>query len=101
MEYLSPDSLCGLKLLAKGEECQVTLGELSFVRSTDEVVGFLRPATAFLLYGDANSLQKDGENLVLNFSAKGMLTLSSAGTPISLVRDDIRLQVVWWEEGGC
>ena len=101
VEYLSPDSICGLKFLAKGDECQVTLGELSFVCSTHEVAGFLRPATAFLLYGDANSLQRDGENLVLHFSAKGTLTLSSAGTPISLVRDDIRLQVVWWEEGGC
>ncbi len=99
VEYLSPDSLCGLILTASGEECEVKLGEVQFVCDTSEVAGFLRPVTAFLPQGDANTVQKEGENTVLTFPAGGTLTLSPKGEPLSLTREDIDMRVVWWERG--
>ena len=98
VEYLSPDALCGLKLIAQGEECQVTLGDVSFVCDVDEVAGFLRPATVLLPYGYANSVQKEGENTLLTFPDGGRITLSQKGEPVSFLRDDIRFDVVWWEK---
>ena len=99
VEYLSPEALCGLVLTATGESCEVRLGEMCFTCETDDVMGFLRPATAFLLYGEANSVQKDGENTVLTFPAGGTLTLSPKGEPLSLYREDIDMRVVWWQNG--
>ena len=99
VEYLAPASLCGLILTANEEECEVKLGDVCFTCDVDEVSGFLRPVTAFLPQGDANSVQKEGENTVLSFSADGTLTLSPSGEPLSLVREDIDVRVVWWERG--
>ena len=97
VEYLSPPSLCGLTLTASGDECEVKLGEVCFTCNVGEVAGFLRPVTAFLPQGDANTVQKEGENTVLTFPTGGTLTVSTKGEPVSLVRDDITVQVVWWE----
>ena len=99
VEYLAPDSLCGFILVAEGERCEVCLGDVRFACNTGEVVGFLRPATAFLPQEDANTVQKVGADTVLTFPTGGTLTLSSKGKPLSLVRDDINMQVVWWESG--
>ena len=96
--YLSPESLRGMVFVTEGETCEVFLGDVSFVCDLCEVAGFLRPATAFLQHGDANSVQKDGENSVLTFPTGETLTLSPSGTPISLNRDDIYLRVIWWEK---
>ena len=98
VEYLSPESLKGMVFVTEGETCEVFLGDVSFVCDPCEVAGFLRPATAFLQHGDANSVQKEGENRVLTFPTGETLTLSSSGTPISLNRDDIYLRVIWWEK---
>ena len=98
VEYLSPESLKGMIFVTEGETCEVFLGDVSFVCDPCEVAGFLRPATAFLQHGGANSVQKDGENRVLTFPAGETLTLSPSGTPISLNRDDIHLRVIWWEK---
>ena len=97
VEYLSPSSLCGLVLVSDGKTCEVTLGELSFACHADEVSGFLRPVTAFLKGKDATSVQRVGENTVLTFPSGEVLTLSPTGAPISLVGEDLNLQVVWWE----
>lgn len=99
VEYLAPDSLCGLILVAEGERCEVCLGDVSFACSTGEVVGFLRPATAFLLQGDANTVQRVGADTVLTFPTGGTLTLSPQGEPRYLVREDIEMRVVWWQKG--
>ena len=99
VEYLAPDSLCGLIFLTNGDKCEVRLGEVGFVCDAREVVGFLRPATAFLPQGDANSVQKVGENTVLRYPTSGTLTLSPKGEPLSLAREDINVQVVWWQKG--
>lgn len=99
VEYLSPTSLCGLMLTAKGEECEVKLGEVSFTCDTREVEGFLRPVTAFLPQEQANTVQKEGENTVMTFPVGGTLILSPTGDPISLSRGDIEVRVVWWERG--
>jgi hypothetical protein len=99
VEYLSPESLRGLKLTAKNGSCEVCLGDVRFTCDSDEVVGFLRPATAFLLYGDANSVQKEGENTVLTFPSGSTLTLSPKGEPLSLMGEDVDLHVVWWQSG--
>ena len=98
VEYLSPASLKGMVFVTKGEACEVFFGDVSFVCDPCEVAGFLRPATAFLQHGDANSVQKEGENRVLTFPTGETLTLSQNGTPISLNRDDIYLRVIWWEK---
>ena len=98
VEYLSPASLKGMVFVIEGETCEVFLGDVSFVCDPCEVAGFLRPATAFLQHGDANSVQKEGENRVLTFPTGETLTLSPSGTPISLNRDDIHLRVIWWEK---
>ena len=99
VEYLSPDALCGLTLTLLGESCEVRLGEVCFSCDVGEVEGLLRPATAFLLYGDANSVQKEGENTVLVFPSGSTLTLSPKGEPISLVGEDVEMRVVWWQRG--
>lgn len=99
MEYLFPDALCGMIFLFDGETCKVTLGELSFSCDACEVAGFLRPATAFFPQGDASSVQKAGENTVLTYPTGGTLTLSPKGEPLSLSREDIKMQVVWWQKG--
>ena len=99
VEYLSPASLCGFVLTSKGEECEVKLGDVCFTCNIEEVSGLLRPATAFLLYGDANTVQKEGENTVLTFPTGGTLTLSPKGEPLLLAREDIQMNVVWWESG--
>ena len=99
VEYLSPESLRGLKLTAKNGSCEVCLGDVRFTCDSDEVVGFLRPATAFLLYGNANSVQKEGENTVLTFPSGSRLTLSPNGEPLSLMGEDVDLHVVWWQNG--
>ena len=98
VEYLSPASLKGMIFVTEGETCEVFLGDVSFVCDSCEVAGFLRPATAFLQHGGANSVQKEGENRVLTFPTGETLTLSPSGTPISLNRDDIHLRVIWWEK---
>ena len=98
VEYLSPASLKGMIFVTEGETCEVFLGDVSFVCDPCEVAGFLRPATAFLQHGGANSVQKEGENRVLTFPTGETLTLSPSGTPISLNRDDIHLRVIWWEK---
>ena len=98
VEYLSPASLKGMVFVTEGETCEVFLGDVSFVCDPCEVAGFLRPATAFLQHGGANSVQKEGENRVLTFPTGETLTLSPSGTPISLNRDDIHLRVIWWEK---
>ena len=100
VEYLSPAALCGLILEARGESCEVTLGEVTFVCETAEVAGFLRPVSAFLPQEDAATVQKAGENTTLTFPSGGTLTLSPKGEPLSLVREDIDVRVVWWERGG-
>ncbi len=99
VEYLSPESLRGLTLTAKGKGCEVRLGELCFSCSEEEVAGFLRPATAFLLYGDANSVQKEGENTVLTFPSGSRLTLSPKGEPLSILGEGTEVRVVWWQSG--
>lgn len=99
VEYLSPESLCGLTLASDGQTCRVRLGEMELVCAASEMTGFLRPATAFLLYGDANRVQKEGETTVLTFPSGSTLTLSSKGEPLLLVREDIEMRVVWWQSG--
>lgn len=99
VEYLSPASLCGLVLVSDGKSCEVTVGELSFACHADEVSGFLRPVTAFLQGESAASVQREGENTVLTFPTGEVLTLSPSGAPISLMGEDMDLQVVWWEMG--
>ena len=99
VEYLSPEALRGLRLTANGESCEVRLGEVCFSCDVGEVEGLLRPATAFLLYGDANSVQKEGENTVFVFPSGSTLTLSPKGEPISLVGEDVEMRVVWWQRG--
>lgn len=99
VEYLSPASLCGLILEAEGEVCEVRLGDVSFACVPHEISGFLRPVTAFLPQGEVNSVQKIGENTILNFPTGETLTLSPEGEPLSLVREDIEMQVIWWERG--
>ena len=99
VEYLSPNSLCGLVFSAEGEQCEVRLGEMSFVCGLTEVAGFLRPATVFLPQGDANSVQKEGENTCLTFSEGEVLTLSPKGEPLSFAREDLHLRVTWWQSG--
>ncbi len=97
VEYLSPESLKGMIFVTEEETCEVSLGDVSFSCDPCEVAGFLRPATAFLQHGDANSVQKEGENRVLTFPTGETLTLSQNGTPLSLEREDIHLRVIWWE----
>lgn len=99
VEYLSPNALCGLTLAVEGESCEVCLGEMRFTCEVSEIAGFLRPVTAFLLYGDANSVQKEEENTVLTFPSGSALTLSPKGEPISLVGEDVEMRVVWWQNG--
>ena len=99
VEYLSPTSLKGMVLTSDGENCEVNLGEVSFSCKETEMSGLLLPATAFLAYGDAKSVQKEGENTVLTFPTGGVLTLSPKGEPISLSGEDIDVRVVWWESG--
>ena len=99
VEYLSPASLCGVILVSDGERCEVHLGEVSFSCEASKMSGFLSPATAFLLYGDAKSVQKAGENTVLIFPSGSVLTLSPKGEPIALSGEDIDVRVVWWESG--
>jgi hypothetical protein len=101
VEYRSPDSLCGLILRAEGSRCEVSLGEMGFACDTSEVVGFLRPVTAFLIEENASSVQKEGENTVLQFPTGGKLVLSQKGDPITLSREDIQMQVVWWQSGNA
>ena len=99
VEYLSPASLCGVILVSDGEHCEVNLGEVSFSCEASKTDGFLLPATAFLLYGDAKSVQKDGENTVLTFPSGSVLTLSPKGEPLALSSENIDVRVVWWECG--
>lgn len=99
VEYLSPDALCGLILTSEGETCEVRLGEMCFTCETSKIAGFLRPATAFLQHGEANCVQKNGENTVLTFPASGTLTLSPKGEPLFFEREDIDMRVVWWQNG--
>ena len=99
VEYTSPSSLCGLKLTAQGESCEVVLGEVSFVCNTDEVAGFLHPVSAFLPHGEAKTVQKQGENTVLTYPNGGSLILSPKGEPISFSGEGIDVRVVWWETG--
>ena len=99
VEYLSPSTLKGLTLTSDGENCEVYLGDVSFSCKATEVNGFLLPVTAFLLYGDAKSVQKEGENTVLTFPSGSVLTLSPKGEPISLSSAEIDMRVVWWESG--
>ena len=99
VEYFSPASLCGVILVSDGERCEVNLGEVSFSCEASKTDVFLRPATAFLLYRDAKSVQKDGENTVLTFPTGSVLTLSPKGEPLALSSEDIEVRVVWWECG--
>ncbi len=99
VEYLSPTSLCGLILVAEGETCAVSLGELHYTCNTSEVAGFLRPVTAFLPDDDIQSVQRVGENTVLSFPTGGTLTLSQKGEPLSFSCKDMAMQVVWWQSG--
>ena len=99
VEYTSPPSLCGLRLMAQGESCEVALGEVCFVCDIDEVAGFLHPVSAFLPHEDAKTVQKQGENTVLTFPSGGKLTRSPKGEPISFEGEGIALEVVWWESG--
>ncbi|MBQ7391973.1 MAG: hypothetical protein IJV73_04740 [Clostridia bacterium] len=99
VEYLSPDALCGLTLTKNKEECEVHLGEVCFVCDTSEVVGFLRPVTALLPQGEANSVQKEGENTILTFPSGGVLTLSPKGEPLAFREESIEMRVVWWQSG--
>lgn len=99
VEYLSPESLRGLTLTANGGNCEVCLGDVRFTCNRDEVADFLRPATAFLIYADAKSVQKEGENTVLSFPSGSKLTLSQKGEPLSLVGEDVDLHVIWWQNG--
>jgi hypothetical protein len=86
-------------LNADKEICEVHLGEICFACEKFEMEGLLRPATAFLLYGDAKSVQKEGENTVLTFPSGIVLTLSPKGEPLSLMGEGIEVRVVWWESG--
>ena len=99
VEYTSPPSLCGLKLRAQGESCEVVLGEVSFVCNTREVVGFLRPVGVFLPQESAKTVQKQGENTVLTYPNNGVLILSPDGEPLSFSDEEIDVRVVWWEMG--
>ena len=99
VEYTSPPSLCGLKLKAQGERCEVVLGEVSFVCNTREVVGFLRPVGVFLPQESAKTVQKQGENTVLTYPNSGVLILSPEGEPLSFSGEGIDVRVVWWETG--
>ncbi len=99
VEYLSPDALSGLTLSADTKTCEVRLGEVSFFCDVCEVAGFLRPAIAFMPKGDANSVQREGENTVLSFPSWGRLTLSPKGEPLSLERENIALRMIWWQGG--
>ena len=99
VEYLSPASLCGLVLTSRGDACEVSLGEMHFTCKATDIARLLHPASAFLLNGEAKSVQKEGENTVLTFSAGGTLTLSSKGEPISFASADMDLRVVWWQSG--
>ena len=101
VEYLSPNALKGLVLRAKGEVCEVKLGDVSFVCDTNEIAGFLRPVSAFLPQGDATTVQKEGENTALTFPDGGVLTVSPEGAPISFAREDIEVHTVWWEQGSA
>lgn len=97
VEYLSPTSLKGLILTSDKGTCEVRLGELCFSCEREEVEGFLLPATAFFAYGDAKSVQKEGENTVLTFPTGSVLTLSPKGEPLSLSSEKINARVLWWE----
>ena len=97
VEYLSPESLKGMIFVTEGETCEVSLGDVCFSCDPCEVAGFLRPATVFLQQGEANSVQKEGDNRVLTFPTGERMTLSPSGTPLSLEREDIHLRVIWWE----
>ena len=97
VEYLSPESLKGMVFVTEGETCEVSLGDVCFSCDPCEVAGFLRPATVFLQHGEANSVQKEGDNRVLTFPTGETMTLSPSGTPLSLEREDIHLRVIWWE----
>ena len=99
VEYLAPTALNGMVVTSDGETCEVYLGDVSCSCKATEASGFLLPATAFLLYGDAKSVQKAGENTVLTFPCGSVLTLSPKGEPIALSGEDIDVHVVWWESG--
>ena len=99
VEYLSPEGICGLTITKSTETCEVRLGEVSSLCNETELAGFLRPATAFSLYGDTKSVQKEGENTVLVFPSGSVLTLSPKGEPLSLLGENVDMQVVWWQNG--
>ena len=99
VEYLAPASLCGLVLVAEGERCEVFLGNVRYVCDTSEVVGLLRPVTAFLPKEEAKSVQRVGENTVLAFPSGGTLTLSPKGEPLSFFGENITARLVWWQSG--
>ena len=99
VEYTSPPSLCGLKLRAQEESCEVALGEVCFVCNTREVAGFLRPVGAFLPQESAKTVQKQGENTVLTYPNGGILILSPDGEPLSFSDEGIDVRVIWWEMG--
>ena len=97
VEYLSPQSLCGLILTSEGDACEVCLGEMRFTCKTSDVVGFLRPVTSFLQEGEVDSVQKEGENTVLTFPTGQRLTISTKGEPLAFEGEDVSLRMVWWQ----
>ena len=99
VEYLTPTALDGMVVTSDGENCEVNFGDVSFSCEVTEMSRLLLPATAFLLYGDAKSVQKEGENTVLTYPSGSVLTLSPKGEPISLFSAEIDVCVVWWQSG--
>ena len=86
-------------IVAKGERCEVFLGNVRYACDTSEVVGLLQPVTAFLPKEEAKSVQRVGENTVLSFPSGGTLTLSPKGEPLSFLGENITARVVWWQSG--
>lgn len=105
VEYLTPETLCGISVTATcgadGTLCgraEVRRGETSVDGDAADFDGLLEPILCWFSLDAHTSVQKDGETLILQFPDGVTAVLDGNGTPCSYASPRLRYDVIWLED---
>lgn len=105
VEYLFPETLCGISVVATcdadGSLCgsaEVRRGDTTVDADAADFDGLLEPILCWFSLDAHTSVQKDGETLVLQFPDGVTAVLDQNGSPCSYASPRLRYDVIWVED---
>ena len=106
IEYLTPDTLCGISVTATCDAdgrlygtAELRRGETVVNRDAADFRGLLEPTLCWFSLDTHTAVQKEGDSFVLQFPDGVSVALDETGVPRSYSSPSLRYDVIWLEKG--